>query len=272
VSIEATEEARSADTDRTVRRSVARWRAPGALATVVGAVALNLGVSAALWLLAGAGPAPSHLWDFLALVLGDLVMLGVVLLVARRGAERLGPATLGIRRTRLGPAIGWTLTIYFGVAAVEGLWTALVGGPSGRANHHPVSASAAVLALVAVSIVAPIVEEIAFRGYLFPALTRWRGPWIGAVTCALLFGAAHLAVYPVQILPALAVFGFGQCLLFWFTGSLLPCIALHAFNNALVAALLLGLGGFTAVAALGAPALALALVTPLARERAPQAA
>jgi membrane protease YdiL (CAAX protease family) len=197
----------------------------------------------------------------------------VVLFVARRGAERFGPATLGIRRTRLGPAIGWTLTIYFGVVAAEGLWIGLVAGPGGRAQHqHHAGATAAVMALAAIAVAAPIAEEITFRGYLFPALTRSRGPWIGALACALLFGAAHAAVYPPAFLPAMAFFGFGQCLLFWFTGSLLPCIALHAVNNALVAGVLLGLGGFVVVGVVAAPALALALVAPHTRERAPQAA
>jgi membrane protease YdiL (CAAX protease family) len=165
------------------------------------------------------------------------------------------------------------LTIYFGVVAAEGLWIALVAGPGGNAHHHQrVGATSAVLALAAIAVVAPIVEEVTFRGYLFPALTRSRGPWIGAVTCALLFGAAHAAVYPPAFLPAMAFFGFGQCLLFWFTGSLLPCIALHAINNALVVGVVLSFGGLAAVAVVAAPALALALVAPLSRERAPQTA
>ncbi len=29
------------------------------------------------------------------------------------------------------------------------------------------------------------------------------------------------------------MFGFGLCLLYWRTGSLYPCIALHALNNSL---------------------------------------
>jgi CAAX protease family protein len=81
-----------------------------------------------------------------------------------------------------------------------------------------------------------------------------------------------VAVYRPEFLPALAFFGLGQCLLFWFSGSLLPCITLHAVNNAIVVALLLGLGGYAVVAVIAAPALALALVAPLARECAPQSA
>ena len=119
---------------------------------------------------------------------------------------------------------------------------------------------------------APIGEEIAFRGYLFPALTRWKGPWIGALATALLFGAAHIATYPPEILPMMAAFGFGACMLYWFTGSLLPCISLHALNNAIVTGILLGWTWQVPLGALGAIAVALTLLAPFARERAPQTA
>ena len=37
----------------------------------------------------------------------------------------------------------------------------------------------------------------------------------------------------MPFLVPLAVFGFVLCLLYWRTGSLYPCIALHALNNCL---------------------------------------
>jgi membrane protease YdiL (CAAX protease family) len=122
-----------------------------------------------------------------------------------------------------------------------------------------------------VAVTAPIVEEIAFRGYLFAALTRWRGPWLAAIVSGVLFGAAHMAAYPPELLPPLAVFGLGLAMLFWFTGSLLPCIALHALNNALVTGIELGWSWEVPLLAIGAVGLALAVVWPLSRERAPQA-
>ena len=36
----------------------------------------------------------------------------------------------------------------------------------------------------------------------------------------------------VQLL-ALAAFGMGLCLLYWRTGSIIPCMALHALNNSI---------------------------------------
>jgi membrane protease YdiL (CAAX protease family) len=130
----------------------------------------------------------------------------------------------------------------------------------------------AVAIVFAIAVVAPIAEEISFRGYLFPALTRWRGPWLAAVVTGLLFGAAHFLVYPPAFLPALAFFGFGSCLLFWFTGSLLPSICLHAINNAIAACVLLGWSWQVPIGVLGCVAAALLLLAPFARERAPQTA
>jgi membrane protease YdiL (CAAX protease family) len=199
---------------------------------------------------------------------------------ARRGADKLSAATLGIRRTRFGPALGWTLAVYFGVVALEGLWVLLItvlgadGGVSRQDAGSPGAPSTATALAIffAIAVAAPIGEEIAFRGYLFPALTRWRGPWTGAILTGLLFGAAHLLVYPVVFLPALTFFGFGACLLFWFTGSLLPSVCLHAINNAIAAGVLLGGSWQVPLGVLGAVAAVLLLLAPFARERAPQTA
>jgi len=215
-----------------------------------------------------------------SLILADVVMIAVVIAFARRGAERLTAATLGIRRTAFGPALGWILAIYFGVIALEGLYALLITALGAGAGVERQDAGApgapstatAIAIFAAIAVAAPIGEEIAFRGYLFPALTRWRGPWIGAIVTALLFGAAHVLVYPLVFLPALAFFGFGACLLFWFTGSLLPSICLHAINNAIAAGVLLGGSWQVPLGVLGAVAAVLFLLAPFARERAPQTA
>jgi hypothetical protein len=57
-----------------------------------------------------------------------------------------------------------------------------------------------------------------------------------------------------------------------FTRSLLPCISLHALNNGIVTGVLLGWSWQVPLGALGAVAVALGLLAPFARERAPQAA
>src|SRR4051794_12837448 len=250
------------------RRQIACWR-PGTavLAVVLGVV---LGQAAAIALLAFAPDTDAM--DALGLVVGDVVLVAIVVAFARRGTERLGPATLGIRRTSWRPALGWGALLLIAGIAVDSLLLALFGGGGGRGHDHAVhiAAGAAVLLTLGIAVTAPVAEELAFRGYLFPALSRWRGPWPAALITAVLFGAAHFAALPLVLLPGVAFFGFGACLLFWFTGSLLPGVAVHSLNNAIALALVTG--GDLAPAIVAAPVLSLLVLRPFARERAPGAA
>jgi len=90
---------------------------------------------------------------------------------------------------------------------------------------------------VAATLVAPVVEEIAFRGILLPALAR-SGRWVlAAGVVAMLFAAAHFNL--VSLLP-LFVLAFGLSLAYMESGSLWLPILMHSlFNAASLAALLL---------------------------------
>jgi uncharacterized protein len=249
-------------------RRPARWRPPVAVAAVIGGLVVGQLVALGVILVAG----DTDTMTAVAFVLADLLLVAIIVASAERGAERLTAATLGVRRTRFWRAVGWTLAIWIGVLTIEALWAALVGGFSNIEEDPGITERELVFILFAVAVVTPIAEEVAFRGYLFPALTRWRGPWIGALVTALIFGAAHILSSPAEAMPALAVFGFGACLLFWFTGSLLPCVGLHAGNNAMV----MSVGGDwtwqVPVAIVACMTLSIAVLLPFARERAPQAA
>jgi membrane protease YdiL (CAAX protease family) len=243
-----------------------------ALASVVAALIGSQIVALALLFAAGGKDAPD--WaGALGIVVADAVLLAVIVRVARKGAEDIGPSTFGIRRTNFWGSVGWMVLTYFAISIFNAIWLTLVGTGSVPRSEDPTAAqltvAGAVLVAFGVAVVAPIVEEIVFRGYLFPALTRWKGPWLGAIVCGLVFGLAHCAVYPPQLLPLMAVFGFFACLLFWFTGSLLPCVALHAMNNALVTGRDLGWGWEIPLLMLGCMAVAVLLLLPFARERAP---
>jgi uncharacterized protein len=254
------------------RRRIARWKPPVALAAVVLGLAAGQGV--ALGLVASFGGDEPGVVDGIGLIAADVVLIAVIVLFARRGA-RLSAGTLGIRRTRFWPALGWACAFFAATIALQGLWTLLVGPgeelSGGGAPASPPPAIVIALVIFGVAVAAPIGEEIAFRGYLFAALTSWRGPWPAALVTGLLFGAAHVAVYPPELLPALAFFGVAACLLFWFTGSLLPCIAVHAFNNAIAMGAVAGWGWQVPLVVIGAVTLSVVLLLPFARERAPQA-
>ncbi|MES2983165.1 MAG: type II CAAX endopeptidase family protein [Verrucomicrobiota bacterium] len=89
-----------------------------------------------------------------------------------------------------------------------------------------------ILMTVAVVIVAPLCEEVVFRGYIYPALKKFAGPWIGWVVSALLFSAAHGSV---AVLIPLFFFGLILVLLYEWTGSIWAPIGAHAvFNGATV--------------------------------------
>jgi uncharacterized protein len=103
------------------------------------------------------------------------------------------------------------------------------------------SDAALVAAAVFVCVIAPMAEEFFFRGFLFGVLRRWRvrvaghelGTWLAAVVVGILFGLAHTGSASSRYLIPLGFLGFVLCLMRWRTGSLYPCMALHAFNNSL---------------------------------------
>ena len=82
-------------------------------------------------------------------------------------------------------------------------------------------------------VVAPVCEEVVFRGYLYGVAKRYCGPITAAFATSLAFAAAHASL--VALLP-LALFGLLLAWLYERTGSIWAPIAAHAcFNAATVA-------------------------------------
>jgi uncharacterized protein len=101
----------------------------------------------------------------------------------------------------------------------------------------------AVILIVSVACVAPLVEELFYRGALFGGLRRATSASSAALFSTLFFVIGHLnpKVWPQLLLVAL-VLGYLRAA----TGSLFSCIALHvAFNGATVAAHLSGVASVT---------------------------
>src|SRR3954467_11888032 len=85
-----------------------------------------------------------------------------------------------------------------------------------------------VIAAVVVIAVAPVCEELFFRGVLFRVLRQRMPLWPAAIVDGILFGFVHGSLV---ILPVLAVLGIMFCYVYERTGSLFPTIALHSLNN-----------------------------------------
>lgn len=90
------------------------------------------------------------------------------------------------------------------------------------------------LLLVTASIVAGVVEEAAFRGYIQGPIERRHGPVSGILGTGLLFGLAHFTHHPAGVIAMLpyyvyiaAVFGG----LAWLTNSIWPSVVVHATGD-----------------------------------------
>ena len=97
---------------------------------------------------------------------------------------------------------------------------------------------ATAVALVSVTLVAPVLEEVVFRGWLL----RWLGLRLPAGAAlwaqALAFGAMHLEA--PRLVPPLVLLGGGCGWLRQRSGALGPSILAHFGNNALAGVVLLG--------------------------------
>lgn len=82
------------------------------------------------------------------------------------------------------------------------------------------------------AILAPIAEEIVFRGVVLTALSK-RQKLFSALISAILFAVYHLSL---EQLSYTFVFGFFLALLAQRSGRLLPCILVHSANNLLTLA------------------------------------
>lgn len=89
------------------------------------------------------------------------------------------------------------------------------------------------LMVIAAVLVAPVCEEIIFRGYLYPVAKKYAGSTVAALFSALVFAGAHGNV--AAMLP-LFVFGLVLVAVYEYTGSIWAPIAVHMlFNGTTVA-------------------------------------
>ena len=206
-----------------------------AAAVAIGMTAVSVGLTiggARIWASAGLPTIPQGYRVLLVFA------LEVVFIIP---AWRWGPGkygggweSLGLRQTRL---------VKSGLLFVLGFlcaFTASLVGDSIRRHlglaRQPSSLSiygeglqGLALALIVGSFVAPVAEEIFFRGYLYAGLRqRWGVGW-AMIVSSLLFSLVHFT--PAVVVPVF-LGGLFFAYVFERTGSVLPCIALHGAMNA----------------------------------------
>lgn len=171
----------------------------------------------------------------LATLAQDLALVGGAVLVAAWACRgRLRGGSLGLRPARMASSIGYVLLAYVLFLVVAAAWTSVLGISDrenvavdlGTRDSGLAFAGAALL----VSVVAPVAEELFFRGFLFGALRR-HGVAVATLVSGVAFGLAHVASSPVGFIVPLATLGVILALLYERTGSLYPSMGLHALNN-----------------------------------------
>jgi membrane protease YdiL (CAAX protease family) len=190
--------------------------------------------------LADTGDTPDDLLYRWSSAIGGLVQYAIILAIVLFIARGLAPATLGLVRPaswakaagRVATAlvsiwvIGAVLNVFLEAGKEQGLVPN--GWDSGRAAPF-------VANFVVVAGVAPVVEELTYRGLGFAAVRDAFGNGAAVVVTALAFGLAHGLFIA---LPVLTIFGLILAWVRLTTGSIYPTIALHALFNgiALIAA------------------------------------
>jgi CAAX protease family protein len=223
--------------ERTWERAVPLWSpfAVAFAAFILASVSYAVFVAIAGLSAAEAENAPGPLLG--ATFVQDAVLIGGAAFAIHLAVRSDAAGALGIRPTRLGPALGWGLAVMVVYWISTGIVVSIFGEPPEQEITEEIKEETAALALAGyigiTCVLAPLAEEVFFRGFLFPVLrSRW-GTAAGVIATGALFSLVHASGSPAEALIVLFVLGAGLCLLYLRTGSLLPCIGVHALNNAI---------------------------------------
>lgn len=176
-----------------------------------------------------------------------LVCLG--LLFYLRQIRDLDPAELfGVRRLSFLRVLGWgvlalaaLLPIVLVVSAsytswLQGRWPDLEPQEAVKMFLDSDGVAAKWIMAGAAVVVAPVVEETVFRGFVYGVLKRYSDSWFAALMSAALFALAHFHLGSAVPLFVLAL---GFTLAYERTGSLLVPMVMHALFNGITLIVLL---------------------------------
>lgn len=181
--------------------------------------------------------------NLVATLLQDAIFIGTAVVLARIIAFPRGEL-FGLIRPRGWSTLGWTVAAYGTLLVCGAIITTIFG--VGQEDQDDVLDSLGldqgwgyvVAAGFLVTVAAPLAEEFLFRGFIFQSFRQRIGTIWGALASGAMFGAVHITNYEgdgIEIVAAsaltLGIFGVVLALLMAKTGSLLPAIGLHAFNN-----------------------------------------
>jgi membrane protease YdiL (CAAX protease family) len=172
-------------------------------------------------------PALVILLDSVARVLPALIALGLLFKRPSHAVRVLGLNQPVHVRTVLGM---FSLLMF-----MDHLLRWMIGGgganePGGGLNLGDAGSWGLIFAILSACLLAPLAEELLYRGVLFRSLWNRIGAGPGALISAAVFAVLHF--YDGYGLASVWIFGFSCALLYAGTGSLATVIALHVLYNA----------------------------------------
>jgi membrane protease YdiL (CAAX protease family) len=248
---------------------------------VLAAVIVVIGIFGvlAVGVLAAADPAvsPTDPPDWVTIVLTlvqDVAFVSGAWIAVRLSRGVASARDFGLRTVPVRRAALWMAAVYGGFWVVAAVLVAIFGQPPDQeiVTELKSQQSIAVLAGYAVltCMFAPFAEEFFFRGFMFTVFARRMGPVWAALLVGVVFGLVHAPGAPLLGVAVLAVFGIALCVLYVRTGSIIPCMALHAIHNSIsfAATKSLPVLGFLGLAAVSV-ATVVVVATTVARHTSP---
>lgn len=150
----------------------------------------------------------------------------------------LGMRSIGWRSTALWVLKGFGVVfifniIFFGIMSQVGE----LPGFAVQESHIPLFGSSALdiaVAVLVLVIIAPVIEEILFRGFLLKAFLTKFQPWLASLLTAGFFAVIHFEFQSIAVILFLA---FVLNWMYMRSGSIIPGIVFHMINNALAFAM-----------------------------------
>lgn len=178
--------------------------------------------------------------NFIAWVIAAQVFASVVLylVISRRLKATNTPwSSLGLRRFNVWRAVkyiaGWPLVLVAAGIIILIVTSVLGLKPPDNAKDTADSflSGNLFLGVVLASLIAPLIEEIIFRGMLFSAISAKYSYGYGIALSTLVFSVIHLN--PLQMLTAI-ILGTYLCWMYKKLNSIYPGMILHALHNGAV--------------------------------------
>lgn len=150
------------------------------------------------------------------------------------------PSDFGFHKVKIHKVIGWTVLAYIAyfviatlLALIFQLYGVEVPGYEAQESYVPFFGQdilGLVVAFTFISFVAPVIEEVFFRGFIYRVFTKTWPVWMGSLLTAALFAVIHFqpeSFFPLMFLGLILNF------LYQKTNSIWTPIVFHAVNNTL---------------------------------------